>query len=176
MAPDSAGIFDYCPEQSQGHRNAPPTYSMPRRAPERREFGMTDTPDPGRSRSGCDQGNTQEIVGQCSRPPPKMPAELAKCSPLASTRGRDNDQAAQPTSPGSEGLGLGEPPIPRRYRRQRALNMEVRVVDAGALAPNPRNASGRASAADRRNKMLRQLARGLAAAKRNPGAPKSGSD
>lgn len=136
---------------------------------------MSDSPDPGRSRSGCDQGNTQEFVEQCSGPPPETPAKHAECSSRPSIRDRDENQVAQPKSLGPEGLVLGAPSTERRYRRQRALDMEVRVVDAGALAPNPRNGSGRASAAERRDKMLRQLARGLAAANQNARASTPGN-
>lgn len=55
--------------------------------------------------------------------------------------------------------------------RKRKLKMVVKVVPAGALRPNPRNAHTRETSEERHEGMLRCIVRGLAAADRKPVTP-----
>jgi hypothetical protein len=52
--------------------------------------------------------------------------------------------------------------------RKRQLRMTVRVVPPGALEPGRRNPHARATAAERREAMLRAVVRGLIGAARKP--------
>lgn len=87
--------------------------------------------------------------------------------------------------PATEASNENTTPAPQKKRksRKRKLNMVVRVVPPGTLRPNPRNEFARLTPQERREGLLRSLAKALADAERKlaaqaarPPQPQAGGD